>query len=266
VALKPPTDRYVSTVSGDWITAEGATDPSFWTEQIRRPVRFADAVRKAHASAAGPIVEVGPAAGLAEQARRTLGGRPAFALLGRGRTEQAGALTTFGGLWSHDVPVELGEPTADGSAPRRVHLPGYHFAGSAYGALSLHPRPAQVSDPEPPLHTSPAHEPVTIAPRTADSIEERIAELLRSTLGVAEPEDREVSYLAAGGESLTAVHLGGRLREDFGLDIPVALLLEPIPLRALAKRIVTEGRPPEDGMLASLLGELEAESRANDAL
>jgi acyl transferase domain-containing protein len=275
VSLAAPTGRYVSTVSGDWITPDEATDPDFWTAQIRRPVRFADAVRKAGVAMAGPIVEAGPSAGLAEQAKRTLGGRPAFALLGRGGMEEAGALTTLGGLWLHNVPVTLSDPMPDGAAPRRVHLPGYRFAGTSYGALSLRPSPARVPDPEPPLHAeaeaeadsaaAPVATPAATPPHDLGSVEERIAELLRTTLGVSEPEDQEVSYLAAGGESLTAVHLGGRLREDFGLEVPVTLLLEPIPLRSLAKRIAAEGRPPEDGVLASLLGELEAESRADDA-
>lgn len=272
VSLAAPTGRYVSTVSGNWITPDQATDPAFWTEQIRRPVRFADAIREAGA-AAGPIVEAGPRAGLAEQAMRTLGGRPAFTLLGRRGMEEAGALTTFGGLWLYDdVPVALSDPTGDEATPRRVHLPGYRFVGMSYGALSLRPSPARIPDPETPptgvLADLPAADRVAIPARDLDGdlrrdlsgVEERIAELLRSTLGVSEPEDREVSYLAAGGESLTAVHLVGRLREDFGLEVPIALLLEPIPLRALAKRIAAEGQPPDDGMLVSLLGELEAES------
>src|SRR6185312_6106896 len=69
VSFAPPTARYVSTVSGNWITPGEATDPAFWAEQIRRPVRFADAIRAAGA-ATGPIVEAGPRAGLAEQANR----------------------------------------------------------------------------------------------------------------------------------------------------------------------------------------------------
>ncbi|HTJ70944.1 MAG TPA: beta-ketoacyl synthase N-terminal-like domain-containing protein [Actinospica sp.] len=258
VSLNAPTGNgYVSTVSGTWITPDQATDPNFWTDQIRRPVRFADAVRTAGAAVPGPIVEAGPGAGLDGQARRILDGRPAYPLLGRGGTEETSALTTFGALWLHDVPVTLNDPT-----PRRGHLPGYHFAGTSYGALSLRPQPAHVPGSDSNSDSSPEPEPVIEESPDLDSVEERIAELLRTTLGVSEPEDQEVSYLAAGGESLTAVHLGGRLRDDFGLEVPITLLLEPIPLRALAKRIAAEGQPPEDGLLASLLGELEAESGA----
>ena len=93
-----------------------------------------------------------------------------------------------------------------------------------------------------------------------DALEERIAELVRSSLGVGAPDDQQVSYLAAGGESLTAVHIVGRLREDFGREVPIALLLEPIPLRDLAARVAAEASTAEDGLLASLLGELEAET------
>jgi acyl transferase domain-containing protein len=262
-----PTGRYVSTVSGDWITAAQAADPAFWAGQIRRPVRFADAMARAGAAAAGPVVEAGPGAGLARLAQRTLAGRPAIPLLGRGGAEELSALTALGELWRHGVDMRR----PDASPARRVHLPGYPFAGSSYGALSL--RPARAAAPEPvqpePVQPEPAAQSAAgTAPASVRALDavaagglvEQIAEVLCSTLGVSASEAEEVSYLAAGGESLTAVHIIGRLREQFALEVPITLLLEPIALRELAERIAAHGTVAEDGLLASLLGELEAES------
>ena len=44
VNLKSPKMRYVSNVTGKWITAEQATDPAYWVSHLRQTVRFADGV------------------------------------------------------------------------------------------------------------------------------------------------------------------------------------------------------------------------------
>lgn len=262
--LSAPRIRYASTVTGDWITAGEATSPAFWASQIRRPVRFADAVAKAGEATAGPGVEVGPGAGLTGHTKRTLAGRHVSPLLGRGDAEQISALAALGELWRHGA--DLHAPGTSGRRPaRRVHLPAYPFAGDSFGALSLRPTPAVAvsstsTSPTQPSTVGPTPASATTAPSSPASTEDQIADLLRTTLGVTAPDDLEVSYLAAGGESLTAVHIVGRLREEFGMEVSLTLLLEPIPLRTLASRIAAEGAPAEDGLLASLLGELESES------
>lgn len=268
--LSAPRVRYVSTVTGDWITAAQATSPAFWASQIRRPVRFADAVAKAGEATAGPGVEVGPGVGLTGHTKRTLGGRPVFPVLGRGDAEQISALTALGELWRHGA--DLRAPGTAGRRPApRVHLPTYPFGGASFGALTLRPTPAAPITQSPTASPAQASTPSTAspaapaAPAAPESTEEQIAELLRTTLGVTAPDDLEVSYLAAGGESLTAVHIVGRLREEFGMEVPITLLLEPIPLRTLAARITAEGAPAEDSLLASLLGELESESDSASA-
>ncbi|MEU1021804.1 acyl carrier protein, partial [Streptomyces sp. NPDC005904] len=68
------------------------------------------------------------------------------------------------------------------------------------------------------------------------------------------------TYFAAGGDSLTAVHLVGRLRDELGIDVPITLFLEELTLQELAVRIV-EAKEPDgaDDSLDALLAEFEAE-------
>jgi hypothetical protein len=54
-----------------------------------------------------------------------------------------------------------------------------------------------------------------------------------------------------------AVHLVGRLRDEFGIDVPIELFLEQLTLRELVGRVVAAGA--EGDALASLLDEIEAE-------
>ncbi len=42
MTLNPPKTRFVSNVSGTWITAAQATDPDYWAQHLRGAVRFAD--------------------------------------------------------------------------------------------------------------------------------------------------------------------------------------------------------------------------------
>ena len=44
--LSNPTIPILSTVTGDWMTNEQATDPQYWAEHLRKPVRFSEAVTR----------------------------------------------------------------------------------------------------------------------------------------------------------------------------------------------------------------------------
>jgi 3-oxoacyl-[acyl-carrier-protein] synthase II len=130
------------------------------------------------------------------------------------------------------------------SGARRVHLPTYPFAGSSHGALTLTGVLATAEG---------AAAPVSDA---------TVTDLLSASLGLTSPDDLGRSYFAAGGDSLTAVHLIGRLRDDFGVDVPVELLFEEITLAELAGRITTvaAGGEADGGLLESFLDEMDMSS------
>ncbi|WP_051450526.1 type I polyketide synthase [Actinospica robiniae] len=245
--------RYVSTVTGAWASADQATDPRMWAQQIRGPVLFGAAMAAAQAAhPAAMVLEVGPGVALSGHVRRSRPGTHVLATLGRGGDEPRDLLRAVGELWSRGRRIEW---SALGEEGRRVHLPTYPFAGASHGAMTLRALTSvAVSSEAQGPGARLAEVPQPAEPGTPA---DRIAALLRETLGVAEPDDRRLSYLAAGGESLTAVHLVGRLREEFGLEAPLALLLEPIPLRELADRLVAEASAAGD-LLAALLDEFEA--------
>lgn len=155
----------------------------------------------------------------------------------------------------------LGEAWARGEDPawpappegvRRVHLPTHPFAGDRHGALTLGgPPPAVVR----------AAEPAATRERTPEETEAAVTELLSTSLGLTGPDDLEKSYFAVGGDSLTAIHLITRIRDELGLDAPVELFLDQLSLRELAARIsgtAAADDEPDGGLLASLLDEIEA--------
>ncbi|WP_369218043.1 acyl carrier protein, partial [Streptomyces flavofungini] len=84
--------------------------------------------------------------------------------------------------------------------------------------------------------------------------------VLAEALGLEDPVDPATTYFAAGGDSLTAVHLVGRLRDEFGLDVPITVFLEELPLQELAAHIVgTKEQDAAEDSLDALLAEFEAE-------
>lgn len=119
---------------------------------------------------------------------------------------------------------EVTWPTLDGEV-RRVRLPSYPFAGESYGALTLRGPAAQ----------TPAE---SAAPALGSELESRVAELVIEALDLDGPAGLEKTYLEAGGDSLTSVHLAGRLRDELAIDVPIELFLEPVTLKEMTIRIV----------------------------
>jgi len=135
--LKPPQIPYLSNVTGTWITAAQATDPGYWAQHLRQPVRFADGVRALCAEPDRLLLEVGPGNTLATLALRhpdRAAGQSAIASLPHPRDRQPARsflLKTLGQLWVHGVAIDAAGFFAD-ERRRRVPLPAYPFAGERY--------------------------------------------------------------------------------------------------------------------------------------
>ncbi|GGK03621.1 hypothetical protein GCM10010123_36930 [Pilimelia anulata] len=128
VRLLPPRVRLASNVTGDWLTDAQATDPAYWAEHLRRPVRFAAGVAAAAALPDPVFVEVGPA-GLAGPVRAMAAG-PVVRLLPRAGTDPAyAAPAAVARLWEHGVEPD---PAARRGDARRTPLPTYPFARDEY--------------------------------------------------------------------------------------------------------------------------------------
>jgi len=77
VELRAPEIPIVSTLTGDWLLAAEATDPGYWARQLRRPVRYGEAVARLRELSRPLLLEVGSGAGLIRLARQALAGEDA---------------------------------------------------------------------------------------------------------------------------------------------------------------------------------------------
>ncbi|MCU0491961.1 MAG: SDR family NAD(P)-dependent oxidoreductase [Chloroflexaceae bacterium] len=137
VTLHPPTLPFISNVSGTWITAEQATDPAYWAQHLRQPVRFADGLRTLFAEGEKILLEVGPGRTLSTLARQSLNASTAPVILTSLRHPQdahsdvAFILSTLGKLWLAGLDFDWRRFYAD-EQRQRVPLPTYPFERQSY--------------------------------------------------------------------------------------------------------------------------------------
>ncbi|MET8146587.1 type I polyketide synthase [Sphaerisporangium sp. NPDC005288] len=116
LTLRRPELPLVSNLSGD-LAGEEVTEPGYWVEHVRRPVRFADTITTLRGQGVGCYIEAGPDAQLAPMIEQTLahhdngdghdGGEPAVvALLRRDREETAQLVAGLGQAWTCGTGVD----------------------------------------------------------------------------------------------------------------------------------------------------------------
>ncbi|MEV5343280.1 type I polyketide synthase, partial [Streptomyces sp. NPDC052676] len=130
LTFHPPRIPVVSTVTGDLATPDELTSPAYWAEQIRRPVRFLDAVRTLARQGVTVFVEAGPDPVLTSLTRAALGDTAtAVPLMRAGRPEPEAFTGGLALAWAHGAPLDA---TTFHPGGHRVDLPTYAFQRSHY--------------------------------------------------------------------------------------------------------------------------------------
>ncbi|WP_275937260.1 type I polyketide synthase, partial [Streptosporangium subroseum] len=132
-----PVVSVVSTVTGRPVESGLWSDPEYWVEQVRKPVRFADAIGSLEG--VSRFVELGPDGVLAALVQQP--DAVAVPLLRRERDEVATALTALATLHVNGVPVEWSAVYA-GTGAQPVTLPTYAFQRQRYWLESQPAKPA----------------------------------------------------------------------------------------------------------------------------
>jgi phthiocerol/phenolphthiocerol synthesis type-I polyketide synthase E len=130
VRRQAPRIPIVSSLHGRLGTAEDWTSPTYWSAQLRQPVRFADAMGALLVDSSRVFLEVGPGQTLSALARQ----HPAWQQSGvmihsLPRKSGEGLLPATGQLWQAGVPIAWSSFHA---SPRRVALPTYPFERKRY--------------------------------------------------------------------------------------------------------------------------------------
>ncbi|MER7105548.1 type I polyketide synthase [Streptomyces humidus] len=127
-----PRVRIVSTVTGEAASAEELMSADYWVAHVRRPVRFADAVRVLAGQGVGRCVELGPDGTLTALAQASLddaGSTVLTPVLRKDRSEASSALAALAALFVHGADADW---TAHLPSTSPVSLPTYAFQRRRY--------------------------------------------------------------------------------------------------------------------------------------
>jgi candicidin polyketide synthase FscE len=130
ITYRPPVVAAASSVTGEAVGESDWATPSYWVQQVRRPVVFRAALATATGSlAVGRLLEIGPdpvLSGLVDPAVA-----PSFSVLRKGRPETESLLTAVAELFVQGTRVDWAA-LFEGSGARRVPLPTYAFQRQRY--------------------------------------------------------------------------------------------------------------------------------------
>ena len=215
-----PVIPIVSTVTGEPATAGQLASPDYWVGQVRRPVRFLDAVRTLAAEGVTTLLELGPDGVLTAQVAACAGdGVAAAAVLRADRPEAETALGAVARAHVRGHAVDWTAVLPGDPATARVELPTYAFQRKHYWFDAAAPTAVQ-DRPEPNL-------------TAGELVTAHIAAVLGSEPGERVPD--HTPFRDLGFTSLMATELRTALAQATGLALPSGLLFaHPTPAELTA--------------------------------
>ncbi|MGA9994163.1 MAG: beta-ketoacyl synthase N-terminal-like domain-containing protein [Pyrinomonadaceae bacterium] len=151
IKLHAPQIPYISGLTGTWIKTEEATDPDYWSRQLREPVRFSSGVAALLKEPGRILLEVGPGqtlTALARQQQNGATGRLVLSSLPRlhdSKSDASHLLETLGQLWAAGTKVDWATFYSR-QHRRRIPLPTYPFERQRYW-IDAQPQTSAVGAP-----------------------------------------------------------------------------------------------------------------------
>ncbi|AWW42211.1 type I polyketide synthase [Streptomyces cadmiisoli] len=243
----------VSTVTGEPVTAGQFASPDYWVEQVRRPVRFLDAVRTLESAGVSTFLELGPEGVLSSLTEDCVADAEAVAavpLLRAGRSEALTALSALTTAFTRGAEVDWTALFGDRTA-RGVELPTYAFQRRPHWLdgvrRAAEPLPGSAAETGPDVAVTPRGE---LGRRLASLGEEErwraVEDLLHTHIAAVleyEPGRRvpdHTPFRELGFSSLMATELRGTLARATGLKLPGGLLFDHPTPRDLTEFITAE--------------------------
>jgi thioester reductase-like protein len=251
IDLKTPEIPYISNVTGTWITAAQATDPSYWAKHLCLTVRFADGLDELAKDPESILLEVGPGQALSTLAIQYLGGDrvvlPSLKESYDRQSDMAFLLSTLGKLWLAGGAIDWSGFYARENRDR-LPLPTYPFERQRYWIepqkqtnIEFLPEAESQATVNSSFssHSRPNLPNGYVAP--TNELEKTIGDLWQKLLGIDRLGIHD-NFFELGGNSLLATQLIMQLREVFQIDLSLRNLLEDATIAGFARAIETSGK------------------------
>jgi malonyl CoA-acyl carrier protein transacylase len=254
IRLREPRIPYISNVTGDWVTASQATEPSYWIKHATHTARFSDGLRRMWQLHNPALIECGPGKTLnvlaAQHPDRKGTLRSAiWSMRQRYENERDDQvlLAAIGKVWLAGGPI-AGERLPRFGEPRRIAL-----RGSGTDAVS--PGGGDACGPPPSLRADLVREEEVAAKngwtdedKPANDRERQLLAIWRTALG-RERIGVNDSFGALGGDSLSSV---GAILEMQRAGFPDKItrgLYRGLTIRQMAQLATAEGDLPHTGRI-----------------
>ncbi|ROP35584.1 type I polyketide synthase [Saccharothrix texasensis] len=211
---KPAALPLVSDTTGTWADPAAVTEPEYWAAQLTRPVLLDAGVATLLDAGVDTFLELGPGSTMLGTVRwngRWDGTGTALPLLGRAEDGELGVLRALGALWERGFDVLGGTalaPPPGAEPPLRLSLPPHPFLGEN----PVGDRTARVA------HRKREHRATS---GDTGSLRAALERLWATALDRPPASDADHFY-AQGGESLMALSMMSRLREQTGVVVSLA--------------------------------------------
>jgi hypothetical protein len=245
VRLHEPKIRYLSNVTGDWVSAAQATDPSYWIQHLSRPARFSDGLRQLWQLANPLLIECGPGRTLSvlaaqhpERKATLQSGIWTMRQRYENELDERVLLTAIGKVWLAGGAISW-DRMAHANAGHRIPLPVYPHDTKRYWASSAPATElAPVADASHGATAAllPAAEDDNPAnPRERELVRIWQNALGRPSLGVND------SFGALGGDSLSSIGVVMEMKR-LGISDEVARgLYHGLTIRQIARQSLGDG-------------------------
>ena len=249
--LSTPQIPILSTVTGEWMTDAQATDPRYWAEHLRKPVRFSDAVLRMWDEESGDpgriLIELGPRRTLATLSKQHASDPksqisiPTLSDNADNNTEWHSMMSAVAQLWVAGASIDWSRLSSDGQPRRKarhVGLPTYAFQRKKYFIEPGSRKTSSVSVSESAL-TAPAISSPTVQTnlsRETTSMS-RIPNIINAIKGVFENTsgfdldefDGDTTFFEMGLDSLVLTQTATAIKKEMDFEVTFRQLLEETP-------------------------------------
>lgn len=239
ISIKTPSIRYISNVTGTWITLQDVSDPAYWSRHLTRPVNFYNGIKTLVNDGCHVFLEVGPGNTLCSIVNRI------FALSADAesmhqihslshpleKTQDGESLAkALAKLWLAGAAIDW-DVYYGGERRRRVALPTYAFDRKRYWIEPpAHPYSTVKSAREIPKSGEETVADIScdllkLTPQ--DDIELRLADIWSEILGIKELKIGD-NFFDLGGDSLKATQLIAVINERLDQELTLTdLFIDP---------------------------------------
>ncbi|WP_417531859.1 amino acid adenylation domain-containing protein [Marinobacter lipolyticus] len=267
VTLKPPSIKFISCVTGDWITDQQATDIHYWANQIRQPVQFHSGIKTIGTLKNLLLLECGPQSTVSGMVMQNLEEKSDLALVplvpeaGQPEREVASFSNGLGQAWSLGLAIDW--PCGGPNPALKPRMPGYPFqhrthviepAGTTAARSSETPADAMTNH-----STAVASQPIAAGSSMKEATLEQLRTLFSDISGIdLSQADGDATFFELGLDSLLLTQSTLKIKRKFKVNITFRKLLNDCgSLNKLTDYLINEGvvaevaSPPATGTASS---------------